>query len=105
MPKRLHRSRTERWVAGVCGGLSDYFNVDVMALRVGFALLTLWNGFGLVLYAPRRPDPRRTADRGGNRTRAAAASRRRGAPTPGPGAGLHPRAGRGVPAHPADPAL
>ena len=50
MPKRLHRSRTERWVAGVCGGLSDYFNVDVMALRVGFALLTLWNGFGLVLY-------------------------------------------------------
>ena len=50
MPKRLYRSRTERWIAGVCGGLSDYFNVDVMALRVAFALLALWNGFGVVVY-------------------------------------------------------
>lgn len=50
MPKRLYRSRTERWIAGVCGGLSDYFNVDVLALRVAFALLALWNGFGVVLY-------------------------------------------------------
>jgi len=50
MPKRLYRSRTERWIAGVCGGLSDYFNVDVIAPRVAFVLLALWNGFGLVLY-------------------------------------------------------
>lgn len=50
MEKRLYRSRTERWIAGVCGGLSDYFNVDVSALRVAFALLALWNGFGLLLY-------------------------------------------------------
>src|SRR2546428_11579343 len=50
MPKRLYRSRTERWIAGVCGGLSDYFNVDVIAPRVAFVLLALWNGVGLVLY-------------------------------------------------------
>jgi len=50
MQRRLYRSRTERWIAGVCGGLSDYFNVDVIAVRVAFVLLALWNGFGLVLY-------------------------------------------------------
>jgi len=50
MQRRLYRSRTERWIAGVCGGLSDYFNVDVIALRVAFVVLALWNGFGLVLY-------------------------------------------------------
>lgn len=50
MPKRLYRSRSDRWIAGVCGGLSEYFNVDVSALRVAFILLALWNGFGLLLY-------------------------------------------------------
>lgn len=50
MERRLYRSRTERWIAGVCGGLSEYLNVDVSALRVAFALLALWNGFGLLLY-------------------------------------------------------
>jgi len=50
MQKRLYRSRSERWIAGVCGGLSDYFSVDVSALRVAFILLALWHGFGLLLY-------------------------------------------------------
>ena len=50
MPHRLYRSRTERWIAGVCGGLSTYLDVDVSALRMAFAVLTLWHGFGLLLY-------------------------------------------------------
>ncbi len=50
MPHRLYRSRTERWIAGVCGGLSTYLDVDVSALRLAFAVLTLWHGFGLLLY-------------------------------------------------------
>lgn len=50
MPRRLYRSRTERWIAGVCGGLSAYWDVDVSALRLAFAVLTLWHGFGLLLY-------------------------------------------------------
>ena len=50
MPHRLYRSRTERRIAGVCGGLSAYLDVDVSAVRLAFALLTLWHGFGLLLY-------------------------------------------------------
>lgn len=50
MPRRLYRSRSQRWIAGVCGGLSEYLNVDVIAVRVAFTLLALWNGFGLLLY-------------------------------------------------------
>jgi phage shock protein PspC (stress-responsive transcriptional regulator) len=50
MPHRLYRSRTERWIAGVCGGLSTYPDVDVSVLRLAFALLTFWHGFGLLHY-------------------------------------------------------
>lgn len=50
MRKILYRSRTDRWIAGVCGGLGDYFGVDVNALRLAFVVLALWQGVGLVLY-------------------------------------------------------
>jgi phage shock protein PspC (stress-responsive transcriptional regulator) len=48
--KILYRSRTNRWVAGVCGGLGDYFGVDANAIRLAFVVLALWQGVGLVLY-------------------------------------------------------
>ncbi len=48
--KRLYRSRTNRWVAGVCGGLADYFGVDPTAVRVAFVLLALWQGLGVLVY-------------------------------------------------------
>ncbi len=50
MTTRLYRSRTDRWVAGVCGGLGAYYAVDSNAVRLAFALLTLWNGLGALLY-------------------------------------------------------
>lgn len=50
MKRMLYRSRTDRWIAGVCGGLGAYFNVDSNALRVAFVLLALWQGFGVLLY-------------------------------------------------------
>ena len=50
MRKILYRSRTDRWVAGVCGGLGDYFGVDANAIRLAFVVLALWQGVGLVLY-------------------------------------------------------
>ncbi len=50
MRQRLYRSRSERWIAGVCGGLSEYFKVDVSALRIAFSLLSLWHGVGLLFY-------------------------------------------------------
>lgn len=50
MTRILYRSRTDRWVAGVCGGLGAYFNVDSNAIRAGFVFLAVWQGFGLLLY-------------------------------------------------------
>lgn len=42
--KRLWRSKTNRVFAGVCGGLGDYFNVDPVALRLVWVLLTFFTG-------------------------------------------------------------
>lgn len=50
MRKLLYRSRTDRWIAGVCGGLGEYLGVDPNALRLAFVVLALWQGVGLVLY-------------------------------------------------------
>ena len=48
--RRLYRSRTDRKLAGVCGGLAQYFNIDATLLRVLFVVLALLGGPGLVIY-------------------------------------------------------
>jgi phage shock protein C len=48
--RRLYRSRSNRWIAGVCGGLAEYFSVDATAVRIVFVLLALWQGFGVLIY-------------------------------------------------------
>lgn len=45
MEKRLYRSRTQRVVAGVCGGLGAYFNVDPVLIRV-LAVILAFVSFG-----------------------------------------------------------
>lgn len=50
MRKILYRSRTDRWIAGVCGGLGAYFNIDANAVRLAFVLLALLRGFGVLVY-------------------------------------------------------
>lgn len=49
-PKRLYRSRTDRMVAGVCGGLAQYFNIDVTLVRLVFLLLLVFGGGGFLIY-------------------------------------------------------
>lgn len=49
--KRLERSRSDRMVAGVSGGLAQYFDIHPAFYRVGFVVLTLLGGAGLVIYA------------------------------------------------------
>lgn len=62
MQPRLMRSRTESILAGVCGGLGDYFGVDPVIVRLIFVLVTLTTGIGLVVYPvlwlvmPRAPE-------------------------------------------------
>lgn len=48
--KRLYRSKSNRIIGGVCGGLADYLNVDATALRVITALLTFVMGMSLWVY-------------------------------------------------------
>lgn len=48
-PRKLYRSKSDRKLAGVCGGLAQYFNVDATLFRVLFVATTLF-GAGLVLY-------------------------------------------------------
>lgn len=50
MADRLYRSRDERVVSGVCGGIADRYDLDPSIVRIAFALLVLSAGVGLVLY-------------------------------------------------------
>lgn len=51
LPFRLERSRTDRMLGGVCGGLAQSLGVDVALLRIGLVALTvLGAGIGAVLY-------------------------------------------------------
>src|SRR5438132_3291477 len=48
--KRLERSRSDRMVAGVAGGLARYFDIHPAFYRVGFVVLTLLGGAGILIY-------------------------------------------------------
>jgi phage shock protein C len=48
--KRLFRSRRDKMIGGVCGGLASYFVMDPTVVRLIFVLLALFGGPGLILY-------------------------------------------------------
>ena len=50
MKKKLYKSRTDRKLAGVCGGLAEYLNMDATIVRLIVAILFLTFGSGLLLY-------------------------------------------------------
>ena len=45
--RRLYRSRKNRWIAGVCGGIAEYFNIDPILIRI---LAVIIPGFGWIAY-------------------------------------------------------
>jgi phage shock protein PspC (stress-responsive transcriptional regulator) len=49
-PRRLFRSRRDRVLGGVCGGLGDYFNIDPIIFRIAAVALMLAGGAGLLVY-------------------------------------------------------
>jgi phage shock protein PspC (stress-responsive transcriptional regulator)/predicted membrane protein len=49
-PRRLIRSRSDRMLGGVAGGLGDYFRVDPVIFRIGFAVTLLFGGLGFFAY-------------------------------------------------------
>lgn len=49
--KKLYRSSTDKMLAGVCGGLAQYFGIDSTVVRLIFALLVFFGvGSGVILY-------------------------------------------------------
>lgn len=49
--KRLTRSTTDKWLAGVCGGIAEYFGWDVAILRIVYVILTTCTAFcGVLVY-------------------------------------------------------
>jgi phage shock protein PspC (stress-responsive transcriptional regulator) len=48
--RRLERSRSNRKIAGVSGGLAQYFDMDPIVFRIGFIILTVLGGSGLLVY-------------------------------------------------------
>ena len=62
MEKRLYRSRTDKKLTGVCGGLGEYLNMDPTIIRLIWVLISLAAGSGLIAYLicalviPEKPD-------------------------------------------------
>ncbi len=50
MEKRLYKSRTEKKIDGVCGGIAQYFDIDPTLVRLICALFCLFCGTGIVAY-------------------------------------------------------
>jgi phage shock protein PspC (stress-responsive transcriptional regulator) len=48
--RRLERSRSDRKISGVAGGLARYFDIDPIVFRIGFIILTVLGGSGLLVY-------------------------------------------------------
>lgn len=60
--KKIYRSQYDRVIAGVCGGIADYFNIDLILVRVIFVLAIFFGGSGVIAYLaawiviPENPD-------------------------------------------------
>jgi len=61
MNKKLYRSARQNVLAGVCGGIAEYFDIDVTLVRLGWVVLFFLQGIGILLYIiaaiiiPRQP--------------------------------------------------
>ena len=62
MAKKLYRSKKNRKIAGVCGGIAEYFDIDPIIVRLLTLILVLSVGSGLIAYiiawivVPEEPD-------------------------------------------------
>lgn len=48
--KRLYRSRSNRMIAGICGGIGEYLGIDPTLIRILWILFTLAGGSGILVY-------------------------------------------------------
>lgn len=50
MKKKLYRSNRDFMLAGVCGGIAEYFNIDSTFVRLGWVLFCALGGSGVIAY-------------------------------------------------------
>ena len=50
MKRKLYRIREGKKLAGVCGGIAEYFNLDPTLIRIIWALIAWFAGVGIILY-------------------------------------------------------
>lgn len=50
MEKRLYKSKENRMLDGVCGGIAEYFNIDPTLVRLGWFVFSLSGGSGVLAY-------------------------------------------------------
>jgi len=50
--QKVYRSREDRIIGGVCGGLGEYFDIDSTILRLGWVVVTIFSGLapGVLIY-------------------------------------------------------
>ena len=68
MAKRIYRSRSDKVIAGVCGGLAEYFGLDPVLIRLVWVVLVICAGTGILAYIiawiliPKEPETRTAAN-------------------------------------------
>ena len=50
MERKLYRSRTDKKICGVCGGLAEYFNIDSTIIRLAWVFAIFFAGVGFLAY-------------------------------------------------------
>lgn len=61
--RKLYKSDTDKMLAGVCGGIAEYFHIDSTLVRIALVFFTFCGGSGILLYIiaaiamPHRPSP------------------------------------------------
>ena len=50
MKRKLYKSSKNKKLAGVCGGLAEYLNIDVTVVRLIWDILSLFYGSGIIIY-------------------------------------------------------
>ena len=50
MKKKLFKSREDKKLCGVCGGIAEYFEMDSTVVRLLWVLFTLFGGCGIIAY-------------------------------------------------------
>ena len=55
MEKKLYKSDDNKMIAGVCGGIAEFFGIDATLVRLGWAIFCAMGGSGILAYIGKQP--------------------------------------------------